>query len=78
MNALQIELPSELRLELEEIGVTEHCRVSDWVAEAVRQRLSAAKQLRYLEERATRGNRETFQQVFAKVPAVEPALEDRW
>lgn len=78
MSTLQVELPSEIRLELEEIGLTEDSRVSAWVVDAVRERLSAAKQLRYLEERASRGSREKFQQVLAKVPAVEPAIEDRW
>lgn len=78
MNALQIELPIELKSELEALGLTEEARVSAWVADAIRLKLSAAKQLQYLESRATRGSREAFQHVLAKVPPVEPAAEDRW
>ncbi len=78
MNTLQIELPTELRSELEALGLTEETRVSAWVADAIRLKLSAAKQLQYLESRATRGDREAFRGVLAKVPPVEPAEEDRW
>lgn len=78
MSTMQIELPPELRSELEALGLTEEARVAAWVADAVRQKLSATKQLRYLEARAARGDREAFQKVLAKVPPVEPAEEDRW
>jgi len=78
MSAIQIELPTELRSELEALGLTEEAHMAAWVADAVRLKLSAAKQLQYLEGRAARGNREAFQQVLAKVPPVEPVEEDRW
>lgn len=78
MNTLQIELPPELRSELESLGLTEEARLAAGVADAVRRKLSAEKQLRYLERRAAQGDREAFQQVLAKVPPTEPAEEDRW
>jgi hypothetical protein len=78
VSALRVELPAELRSELEGLGLTEEAGLAAWVADAVRQRLSAERQLRYLEDRAARGDRAAFDRVLAKVPAVEPAEEDRW
>lgn len=77
MSAFMVELPSDLQEELRGLGLVEPAPLAAWVAEAVREKLAAAKQLAYLTERAARGNREAFRQVLAKVPAVEPAEEDR-
>jgi hypothetical protein len=38
------------------------------MADAIRQKLSAEKQLQYFETRAARGSREEFRKVLAKVP----------
>ena len=78
MTNLTIELPAELSSELEALGVTQESGISAWVADAVRQKLSAAKQQQYLETRAARGDRSAFERVMAKVPAIEPSEEDRW
>jgi hypothetical protein len=78
MSVLQVSLPPELQSELTELGLLDESALAAWVADAVREKLAAAKQLAYLEARAARGNRDAFHQVLAKVPAVEPAEEDRW
>jgi hypothetical protein len=78
MKTIQVELPNDLRAELEELGLREESGIAEWVADAVRQKLSAAKQLQYLEARAARGNLDEFRKVLAKVPAAEPPAEDRW
>jgi hypothetical protein len=78
MSVLQVELPSELQSELRDLGLVDESRLAAWVAEAVREKLAAAKQLAYLEGRAARGDRDAFHQVLANVPPVEPAEEDRW
>lgn len=78
MSVLRVELPSELQSELEDLGLADEAHLAAWVAEAVRDKLAASKQLAYLEERAARGDRDAFRQVLAKVPAIEPAEEDRW
>ena len=77
MNSIQVELPKDIGPELEALGVTDPSRIAEWVADAVRQKLTAEKQLKYLEARAARGNRDSYLKVLAKVPASEPALEDR-
>ena len=78
MNAIHIELPPDLQSELREIGLADETRLSAWVAEAVREKLAASRQLAYLDARAARGNRETFRRALGKVPAVPPADEGRW
>ena len=78
MSVLQVELPSELQSELKELGLVDESRLAAWVAEAVREKLAASKQLAYLEGRAARGDRDAFRQVLGKVPPVEPLEEDRW
>ena len=69
---------SELGQELKQLGLTEESGVAAWVADAVRQKSTATRQLRYLESRAARGDRRKMDEVLAKVPAVQPAEDDRW
>ena len=77
MKSIQIELPTELSTELQRLGLVEVSGIAEWVADAIRQKLSAAKQLQYLESRAQRGSREKFLETLSKVPAIEPGEEDR-
>jgi hypothetical protein len=77
MKSIQVELPKDIGPELEALGLTDPSGIAEWVADAVRQKLSAEKQLRYLEARAIRGNRDSYRKVLAKIPATEPAVEDR-
>jgi hypothetical protein len=78
MSLLQVELPSELQLELRELGLVEEASLAAWVADAVREKLAASKQLAYLEGRAARGNRDAFHRALAKAPTGKPAEENRW
>ncbi len=76
MKMIHVELPSEIDSEFQALGLTDPTGIAVWVADAIRQKLLAEKQLRYLETRAARGNREKFREVLAKVPAAEPTIED--
>ena len=78
MSELRIDLEPALRSELEGLGVASSDELSAWIADAVREKLSASRQIHYLEARASRGSREAFDRVMAQVPAVEPEEEDRW
>lgn len=49
---------------------------SEWVTDAVREKLAACAQSEYLESRAARGSREAYERVLAKVPAVAPTPGD--
>ena len=75
---MSLELPSELQLELEKLGLVDESRLAAWVVDAVREKLAASRQLAYLERRAARGNRDAFRQVLPEVPPTQPSEEDRW
>jgi hypothetical protein len=77
MKSIQVELPQDIGPEFEAMGLTDESGIAEWIADAIRQKLSAEKQLRYLEARGVRGNRDAYRNVLAKVPATEPAAEDR-
>jgi hypothetical protein len=76
MNNFVVELPAELQAEVARRASQEPGGESAWVADAVREKLEACKQLEYLEGRAARGSREAYERVLAKVPAVEPVAGD--
>ena len=77
MKSIQLELPKDIGPEFEALGLTDASGIAEWVVDAIRQKLSAEKQLRYLEARAARGNRDEYRKVLAKVPAAEPAAKGR-
>jgi hypothetical protein len=76
MSSIHVELPKDLGPELEALGLTDPSGIAEWVADAVRQKLSAEKQLKYLEARGARGSRDAYRNVLGKIPATEPAPED--
>ena len=77
MSVLQVELPDELHAELEAECRLRQAPAASLVAEAVRALLGEWQEVRQLDERAAKGSREAFLRVLDKVPAVEPAAEDR-
>jgi hypothetical protein len=76
MNGFTVELPAELQPEVARRASQQPGGESAWVADAVREKLAACAELEYLQARAARGNREAFERVLAKVPAVEPTAGD--
>jgi hypothetical protein len=76
MNRFIVELPADLQAEVARRASQKPGGESAWVADAVREKLAACAQLEYLEARASRGSRDAYERVLAKVPAVEPAPGD--
>jgi len=76
MNGFVVELPSELQPEVARRAGLGQGSESEWVADAVREKLAACAQLEYLESRAARGSREAYDRVLAKVHAVAPTPGD--
>jgi hypothetical protein len=71
-------LPDDLRAELAQLTGGDPSAEATWVADAIRERLAARAQLKYLEERAARGSRAAFEEVLAKVPPADPIPGDEW
>lgn len=78
MSELRIQLPTDVRAELARLAGNGPASEAAWVVDAVRERLAACSELEYLRTRAARGNREAFERVLAKVPAVTPIPGDEW
>ena len=78
MSDLLMGLPEEVRAEVARRTAARGIDVAAWVAEAVRQKLSAEAQLEYLQARAARGSREAYERALAQVPDAPPMPGDEW
>ena len=78
MNGLVIDLPPDVRAEVDRRTGHDPDAAAAWMADAVRERLAACAQLDYLDARAARGSREAFDRVLAKVPATDSVPGDEW
>jgi hypothetical protein len=76
MSNFVVELPAELKAEVARRANGVPGGESAWVAQAVREKLAACAELEYLEGRASRGSREAYERVLAKVPAANPVPGD--
>jgi hypothetical protein len=71
---LTINIPEELYQSAKQIAASENVSVEELFASAFEERLLEFERLK---EKAVRGSYDKFQQVMAKVPAVEPPEYDR-
>ncbi len=76
MSERRIDLPADVLAEVAERTGGDPAAEAQWVADAVRERLAALTDLEYLEAHVARGNREAFERVLGKVPAVAPLPGD--
>ena len=76
MNAFVVELPADPQAAVARVAEPKPGGESEWVADAVREKLEACAQLEYLEGRTARGSREAFDRVLSKVPAAPPLPGD--
>ncbi|MFB2936111.1 toxin-antitoxin system HicB family antitoxin [Aerosakkonemataceae cyanobacterium BLCC-F154] len=77
MSSLNVQLPDSLYRSLQELAERDGISVDQFVALAVAEKISALTTESYLQERAKRGNRSNYEAVLAKVPDVEPAINDK-
>lgn len=77
MTTVSLRLPNSLHRGVKELAKREGVSMNQIIATAVAEKLSALMTADYLEERASRGSRERFEAVLAKVPDVEPEERDR-
>lgn len=77
MSTLSLRIPASLHQELRALARREGVSINQIVSAAVGEKVASLKTLDYLRERARRGSRKRFEEVMAKVPAVEPEDFDR-
>jgi len=78
MATLSIRLPDSLHRHLKDLAKKEKVSINQLVSTAVAEKMSALMTEDYLEALARQGDREAFDRVLAKVPAVAPDPWDRW
>ena len=78
MTTLQLELPADLREEVARVTTDLGVSEAAWLEEAIREKLTAIAQLKYIRSRAARGNRETYDKILDGVPAAPPVPGDEW
>ncbi len=76
MSVLSLRLPDSLHEKARELAEREDISLNQFIALAVAEKMSALLTSEYLEERASRGSREKFRRILARVPDVGPAVGD--
>jgi hypothetical protein len=77
MSALSIRLPESLHKYAKEYALHEGISVNQLISTALAEKLSALATEDYLELRAQRGNRKSFDAALARVPDAAPDARDR-
>ena len=67
MSTMSIRLPESLHRQARELAAREGISINQLVATALAEKVSALLTLEYLEKRASRGNRGSFERVLKKV-----------
>jgi hypothetical protein len=76
MSTISLRLPESLHERVRELARQDNVSINQFIATALAEKLSALMTVGYLQERAQRGDRKSFEAVLAKIRAVKPAPED--
>ena len=77
MSKLSIRLPDSLHGKIKELASGEGVSINQFITLAAAEKVSALLTVDYLRERGSRGQREVFESVLAKVPGGTPEASDR-
>ena len=77
MSALNVNLPESLRRRAQSLAQDDGVPLEQFIATALAEKVAVLDADSYIRERATRGSREKFDRVLAKVPDVAPDGHDR-
>ena len=77
MSVLSVRLPESLHRMAKDVAEEDHVSLNQFIATAVAEKVAALTTETYLRTRAVSGSRKAFDQVLAKVPAVQPEEFDK-
>jgi predicted transcriptional regulator len=77
MSTLSIRIPDSLHKKLKELAKKEGVSMNQLINLAITEKMSALLTVDYLQERAKRGNRQTFEHILKQVPDIEPEEYDK-
>lgn len=78
MSTMSLRLPESLHQKVREMAEKEGVSINQLITTALAEKLSALMTVEYLEERARRGDRTSFERVLRKVKDREPDEGDEW
>ena len=76
MSTISLRLPESLHKKVRELAKSEDVSINQLISTALAEKMSALMTVEYLEERAARGNRGTFERAMGKVRDTEPDGSD--
>lgn len=79
MSTMSLRLSDSMHQRLKDWAQKDNISINQFITSAVTEKLAALSTLEYLEARAKRASRASFDAVLAKVPDVEPiTADDNW
>ena len=78
MSTMSLRLPESLHQKVREMAEKEGVSINQLITTALAEKLSALMTVEYLEERARRGDRQSFERVLKKVKDRAPDEGDEW
>jgi len=77
MSTLKVDIPDSLRRRAESLAKADGIPIEQFIATALAEKVAVLDADLYIRSRASRGSREKFERVLAKVPDAEPEGQDR-
>lgn len=77
MSTLSLRLPDSVHEQIKILAKKDGISINQFAASAIAEKMAAYLTEEYLKKRAEKGNEAAFLAVMAKVPAIEPAPEDK-
>ena len=74
---MNVNIPESLRLRAESLAQEDGVTLDQFIATALAEKVAVLDADTYIQQRAARGSRDTFERVLAKVPDVQPEAHDR-
>lgn len=78
MSTMSLRLPESLHQKVREMAEKEGVSINQLITTALAEKLSALMTVEYLEERARRGDRQSFERVLQRVKDRVPDEGDEW
>ena len=77
MSSISLRLSESLHKRVRELAKKEGISINQLISSALAEKISALMTVEYLQKRAARGSRKSFERALSKVKDSEPRAEDR-
>ncbi|WP_049629053.1 toxin-antitoxin system HicB family antitoxin [Cellvibrio sp. pealriver] len=77
MSTLSLRLPDSVHEQIKQLAKKDGISINQFAASAIAEKMAAYLTEEYLKKRAANGNEQAFLSAMDKVPATEPAVEDK-